>query len=79
MVRELQEEHKKKKKLRNQAAILQLMERTRGKRRRWIAEKNPLLVEILNKFPLLDTSEVVSFWYFACPDIHLFVCVIYLY
>lgn len=60
---ELKEEHKKKKKYRNNIAIKQLMERSQGKRRKWIVEDSPLVGEILEKFPLLDTCKVVSFYF----------------
>ena len=63
IIEQLKEEHKKKKKYQNHDAILQLMERSLSRRRKWIVENKPLVIEILNKFPLLDTSEVVSLYH----------------
>lgn len=56
----LQEEQKKRKKSRNHATIKELMEKTFPKRRKWIVEDCPLVYGILKKFPLLNSSKMVT-------------------
>ncbi len=46
--------------LRNDEYSRQLMDRTFAIRRRWIMETSPPVMEILDKFPLLDNSEMVG-------------------
>ena len=58
---ELKEEYKKDKLCRNPAVVKQLMERSRARRMKWIIESDPLVEEILEHFPFLDTSKVVCF------------------
>lgn len=70
IIKVLQEEHQRKTKYRNLPAIMELMGRSQGKRRKWILENRPLVGEILNRFPLLDTSEVVSI---MCPALS-YIC-----
>ena len=46
--------------LRNEGYVRQLLDRSLGARHRWIKEKSPSVVEVLEKFPVLDNSDVVS-------------------
>jgi len=49
---------KKKKGIYNQL-IKELMEKTKKKRHQWIREDRPLIIEVLDKFPLLAKSRLV--------------------
>lgn len=59
-VSELLTEWKKGHKKRNNATIKDLMEQTKGQRQKWIAEDNPLISQVLAKFPPLKQSKMVS-------------------
>ncbi len=59
-VSEIQSEWKKLKKSRNQAHFKELMETTYTIRRKWIAEEHPLVSDVIEKFPCLASTKVVS-------------------
>ena len=42
------------------AAANQLMNKTRGMRRQWIVQDKPNIKEVLETFPLLKDSKIVS-------------------
>lgn len=50
----------KKNKGKNHATIKELMQVTEQRRRKWIEEESPLVVEILSKYPSLTSTKVVS-------------------
>lgn len=50
----------KKKKGRNHATIKEIMEVTQQRRRKWIEEESPLVMEALCKYPCLTSTKVVS-------------------
>ena len=61
MIKELQAEYRKgRKEGRNQALLKQLIEKTRRGRRRWIENERPLVSEVVERFPCLRTSRMVS-------------------
>ena len=60
-VTELKQEYRGDKKKRNYAKVKHLMESTQLQRRKWVLEKRPLVVEILEMFPFLSSSKTVSF------------------
>lgn len=58
---ELQAEFKKGRKGgRNQARMKELMDKTRKGRQLWIQHDRPLVTEVVEKFPCLATSKMVS-------------------
>ena len=64
---ELQTEWKKGKKGgRNHSVIKQLMEKTASTRHRWITDERPLVSQVLEKYPLLKESRMVSGVYTVC-------------
>ena len=46
---------------RNKAALKSLMIETAANRRKWIVEDYPSIKEVLNKFPLLQEFDMVSY------------------
>ena len=52
-------EWKKGKNKRSQALIRELLEKTARCRRRWITQENPLVSEVISRFPCLRNSRLV--------------------
>ena len=52
--------NKKKKKGDNHKLIKELMEKTKKNRHQWIREDQPMITEVLDKFPVLRTSRWVG-------------------
>lgn len=53
-------EWKKGKKRRSPAVIKDLMALTAIKRNEWIMEENPLISQVLSKYPVLKDTKIVS-------------------
>ncbi len=60
IIEHLQDEMKKRKKDRNIANIQSLTNDTFLERRSWMAEEQPLVSDVLTKFPSLTLRKVVS-------------------
>ena len=72
---EMKTEHAKKRG-KNHSRIKQLMETTRGRRKKWITEDSPLTSQILQKFPLLSSTKTVSLYLLTyVPTVRLVIFV----
>ncbi len=59
-VSEIKSEWKKAKKNRNQTGVKDLMEVTFATRRKWISSERPLVTDVVENFPCLSSTKVVS-------------------
>ena len=59
-VDELQKEFKKGRRGWNRKLIIDLLDKTRQRRLKWIKQEKPLVSAIIKKFPALESSKVVS-------------------